>query len=335
MKNRSFLIAFGICVVAQGVLAGCTAKGSGTPVTPIPPSQTHLYVFNAPSTGGSIVSFPIAAAGNVAPVTSISGNLTGLNAPLFGTIDARGSLYAPNLNASSVTTYVAGSTGNEGPVTDLAGPYTGLGQPAGVAVAASGDYYVTNSAYGSPYTSVTEYAAGSTGNAVPLATIRGVATTLDTPAAIALDASNYIYVSNGIAASSGGWIAVFAPNSNGNIAPARVVQGGSTGLNGPTGVALDASGDLYVCNRFGNSVTVYAAGANGNVAPLRTISGSKTGLNAPAGLVVDSNGYLYVANNNAPSITVYAAGATGNVMPIRTISGTKTGLSKPYGVALY
>ena len=333
MKNRTLLMALAICVAAQGMLAGCTAKGSGS-VVPFPPNQTHIYVFNAGSTG-SITSYAIGAAGNVAPATSIAGNLTGLDEPLFGTINAAGSLFAPNFGIDSVTTYVAGSTGNIGPTGDLAGPYTGLGEPSGVAVASSGNYYVCNPEGGSTYTSVTEYAAGAGGNASPIATIRGAATTLSAPADVALDTSSYIYVSNNNASSGGGWIAIFAPNSNGNIAPARLIQGGSTGLNEPEGIALDASGNLYAANRAANSITVYAAGANGNVAPLRTISGSKTGLNSPTGVTVDSNGYVYVANNRTPSITVYASAATGNVAPVRTISGSSTGLNQPYGVTLY
>lgn len=337
MKSRSFLIALGIGVAAQAALAGCTAKGSGTPVTPFPPSQTHVYAFNAgqSSGGGSITSYPIAAVGNVTPATTISGNLTGLDTPLFGTINASGTAYAPNVNANSVTTYIAGSTGNIGPTGDLAGPNTGLGEPSGVGIATSGDYYVCNPEGGSAYTSVTEYAAGSSGNASPLATIRGAATTLNSPVDVALDSSTYIYVSNNSASSGGGWIAVFSPNSNGNIAPARLLQGSATGLNEPEGIALDTSGDLYVSNHAGNSVTVYAPGANGNVAPIRAISGSKTRLSGPTGIAVDSNGYIYVANNGTPSITVYASAATGNVVPIRTISGSSTGLNRPFGVALY
>lgn len=335
MKTRSHGTAFAICALGLGILGGCTAKGSGGSVNPFPPSQTHIYVFNAAPSGGSIASFPIGATGNVAPGTSIAGSLTGLDGPFYGTIGSAGSPYAPNAVANSVTTYAAGATGDTGPVTDLNGYSTGLATPYGVAIAASGDIYVTNAGGSSYATSVTEYPAGSNGNAAPIATISGAATTLYQPAAIAVDASSYVYVSNGLAASSGGWIAVFSPNSNGNIAPARLIQGGSTGLNGPTGIALDASGNLYVCNHFGNSVTVYAAGSNGNVTPSRTIGGSKTGLNAPRGIVVDSNGYVYVANSGTPSITVYANAVSGNVAPIRTIAGSNTGLNQPYGVAVY
>lgn len=334
MKSRWLPTTFAISVLAA-VVGGCTAKGSGGSVNPFPPSQAHIYVFNAAPNGGSIAGFPITAAGNVAPSTSISGNATGLDLPFYGTVGVSGTTYAPNSAANSVTTYLAGATGNAGPTSDLTGYSTGLGTPSGIAIASSGDFYVVNSQYGSPYTSVTEYPAGSTGNTAPIATIRGAATTLRSPADVALDATGYIYVSNGGASSGGGWIAVFSPNSNGNIAPARVIQGGSTGLSGPAGVALDASGNLYVCNHLGNSVTIYASGSNGNVTPARTISGSKTGLNAPRGVVIDSNGNVYVANAGTPSITVYAAAATGNVVPLRTISGSNTGLYQPYGLALY
>ena len=61
-------------------------------------------------------------------------------------------------------------------------------------------------------------------------------------------------------------------------------MGASTGLNGPTGIALDAAGNLYVANTLGNSITVYAPGASGDAAPVATISGGHTGLNGPIGI---------------------------------------------------
>ncbi len=50
---------------------------------------------------------------------------------------------------------------------------------------------------------------------------------------------------------------------------------------GPVGVALDATGILYVANWGANSTNVYAPSASGNVAPLRTIRGALTGRNHP------------------------------------------------------
>jgi len=60
---------------------------------------------------------------------------------------------------------------------------------------------------------------------------------------------------------------VFAANASGNAAPLRTISGSATGLNVPSGIALDVSGNMYVANANGNSVTEYAAAAAGNVAP--------------------------------------------------------------------
>ncbi|MGQ0548671.1 MAG: beta-propeller fold lactonase family protein [Armatimonadota bacterium] len=155
------------------------------------------------------------------------------------------------------------------------------------------------------------------------------------PAPVPPAPTSELYVAN----NGNNSVTVYAATANGNIAPIRTISGGATGLNGPSGVALDGAGNLYVANFSpfpipSHSVTVYAAGANGNVAPIRTISGAATGLNMPADVVTDGVGTLYVANNGGNTVTVYGAGATGNVFPIRTIIGAATGLSGPTGLTV-
>jgi len=57
----------------------------------------------------------------------------------------------------------------------------------------------------------------------------------------------------------------------------------------PEGVAVDASGKIYVANAGrGSSITVYAANPSGtlNEAPLATITGTNTGLNVASGIAV-------------------------------------------------
>src|SRR5262249_12533967 len=62
-----------------------------------------------------------------------------------------------------------------------------------------------------------------------------------------------------------------------------------TGLNGPSALAVDAAGNLYVANFNGGTVSVFAPGST---APTATL----TGLRNPQALAVDARGNLFVAN---------------------------------------
>jgi sugar lactone lactonase YvrE len=137
-----------------------------------------------------------------------------------------------------------------------------------------------------------------------------------------------------------GSVTVYAAGATGNASPIQKLK-----IYAPTGIAVDASGKMYVTNFLVTStatpaaVSVYAAGATGNDPPLRTITGSKTGMFNPNGIALDPiNGDIYVANLNpsnvAPSVLIYAPDANGNVPPIGTITGAKTGLQFPGGLAL-
>jgi DNA-binding beta-propeller fold protein YncE len=75
-----------------------------------------------------------------------------------------------------------------------------------------------------------------------------------------------------------------------NVAPIRTIEGHKTQMHDPRGIALDASGNIYVtnqcCSRKQTSATIYAAGARGNAAPINIISGPNTGLNGPVGIAI-------------------------------------------------
>src|SRR5439155_211930 len=86
-----------------------------------------------------------------------------------------------------------------------------------------------------------------------------------------------LYVANHCANS----ITVYAPGANGDVAPDRAIVGDQTGLSSPSGLALDASGRIYVTNQgdlFGEnaSVEIFSSGASGNAAPLARIAGGST-----------------------------------------------------------
>ena len=90
-------------------------------------------------------------------------------------------------------------------------------------------------------------------------------------------------------------------------------------MNGPTGLAVDASGNLFVSNFNANAVQVY----NPAHKLIRRIS---NGVNQPYGLAVDGLGFLHVANYGGGTVTRYDS--TGKLV------GTQIGFVNPIFLAV-
>jgi sugar lactone lactonase YvrE len=74
-------------------------------------------------------------------------------------------------------------------------------------------------------------------------------------------------------------------------------------LNFPAGLAVDASGNLYVANEDGQNILVYSSA----YAQQRTKTITQ-GLNFPQGVAIDPYGNLWVSNNAGANVTEYTAG---------------------------
>jgi hypothetical protein len=150
------------------------------------------------------------------------------------------------------------------------------------------------------------------------------------PVALAIDPSGSLYVAvqnlGYGGATTGNEIDVWEGDWHGGEgvgAPSRVITGPNTGLEFPSGMAFDTSGNLYVLN--GLSITVYPPGANGNVSPIRTIrSHPADNFLYNQGIALDVYGNLYVSQGEPARILVFAPGAYGDVVPIRIIQGDQT-----------
>jgi sugar lactone lactonase YvrE len=283
-------------------------------------------------------------------------------------------IYVSNNGSNSVTLYPLGAGGNIAPLATVAGGNTGLSRPRGIAFDEPGNLYVANSTGGDGTGSITEYAAGSTGDVAPTVTIAGSNTGLADPRGLAFDASGRLFAANasiltvssyaaggagkadpistlitpegtfGVAFDGAGrlylttaglpGVAVYAAGANGNAAPIATIAGANTGLSQPRGIAFDGSGRLYVVDQ-GNRAAVFAAGATGNVSPVALIAGPSTGLNSPFGVIVDALGRVYVTNEVGNSVTVYASGASGDATPVTTIAGSNTGLDGPLFIGIF
>jgi len=326
-----------------------------------PKGATTVYSNSAEFPTGNITVYPPLATGtgilNEAPVATIGGSKTLIDDPAGVAVDSDGNLYVANAQGNPfaakknvekgrVTVYRAGSDGNVAPIATISGSKTGLSYPLGIALDSSGNIYVTNTYTGNtkgspPNSSITVYAAGSNGNAAPIAVIAGGNTGLDYPQGIALDSSGNLYV-EGFVNGVGSSVNVYPARSNGNVSPAATIAGADTELDLPIGIALDSGGNIYVSNGFGGptqrgSVTVYRAGSSGDAIPINVITSNNTGINDASSIAVDSSGNIYLANDfpfGVGSIDIYPAGSYATGPPIATIAGDSTELSDPFGVAL-
>ena len=227
-----------------------------------------------------------------------------------------------NSACNTVTEYPIGAAGNAAPTF----PQTGLCNPTGIAVDSNKNVYITNRGHNDEViSSVTEYAAGSNGDAPPISTIVGPHTGLDLPTGLAV-LNEKIYVTNdGSDNGDSDSITVYAAGSTGDAAPIATISGSKTRLDSPAGVAVDNNGNIYVVNPGNNTVSIYSAGSNGNVAPSAIISGFDTGLDSPVSVALDANANIYVGN--IASLTEYAAGSNGDAIPVGNISNKALGIA--------
>jgi uncharacterized protein (TIGR03437 family) len=179
-------------------------------------------------------------------------------------------------------------------------------------------------------------------------------------AGIALDAAGNLYIADNYAGigviskvSTGGIISTVA---GGGTLAGSFADGGpatSASLNSPTGVAVDAAGNLYIAEVFANRVRkVSTTGTITTVAGPGSTNGTlgdggpatSATLNLPVGVALDSGGNLYIAdygNNRVRKVSVTTGtittvagsgstnGAVGDGGP-----ATSATVSGPAGVAL-
>jgi hypothetical protein len=199
------------------------------------PSQTNAVAFDStgrlfvtaalPEGGRTIDVFAPGANGCATPERKIA-DYGGL------AIDSNNVLYVATRTRPTIDIFPSGSSMMEA---QIGGSKTGLQAPNTVAVDASRNVYVFDTATAT----ISEFAAGATGNVAPIRTIAGSKTGLSGGNGFSFGlavskASGKIFVSNpGTNAILG-----FAATASGNVAPTQTIAGSATGLGDPLGVAL-------------------------------------------------------------------------------------------------
>jgi uncharacterized protein (TIGR03437 family) len=246
-----------------------------------------------------------------------------LNAPAGVAVDTKGNVYIADtgnhvirmVNSSGTISTIAGSNslgagyaGDTGAATSAQ-----LFSPTAVVVDSAGNFYIADSG-----NNVIRQVVGTTIN-----TVVGSFTTfiqLNHPTGLALDASGALYIAdtnnrriikfaNGVATQIAG---NGTTQSSGDNGPAT-----KAGIDDPTGVCIDASGNLYITDTFNSKIRrVTPDGIITTVAGTgrATYSGDagpaiNAGLNFPRAVAADANGNVYVADTSNNVIRLLTSSA--------------------------
>jgi DNA-binding beta-propeller fold protein YncE len=269
----------------------------------VDPQNREIYTVNN-DTMDTMVVFGPDARGNVTPSREL--NVDHGSWGLF--LDKKNDEIAiTTQHINKISIYRRTASGKEAPLRILQGPSTVLADPHGVYIDSKNDEIVVAN-HGSWHLERTDSdPRWYTGNDIVSSLIPSTGR-IDLPS-----------------------ISVFARTAKGDTAPIRRIQGAKTGLNLPSGVAVDdVRNEIVVANDGGNAVLIFSRTASGDVAPIRKIAGPATGLKNPSGVSIDvEHDELWVSNWGDHSANVYARSATGNVAPLRTIRSAPRGAPMP------
>jgi sugar lactone lactonase YvrE len=115
-----------------------------------------------------------------------------------------------------------------------------------------------------------------------------------------IDANGNLFLTSNLSGSTYGMFEIPASSPNAN--PTQL--GGS--FNTSNGVALDTSGNVYVCEDGGVNDIKEISAASGYT----TVTTPVTGLNSPTGVAVDGSGNIFVADGNGISIKEFTASSS-------------------------
>ena len=279
----------------------------------------------------------------------------GFGSPEGVAVDAVGNVYVAETSANTIRkiarsgqiTTLAGLAGSAGS-SDGTGSAARFNHPAGIAVDAAGNVIVADAANdairkitaGGVVTTIAGL-AGSPGSTDGV----GSAARFKFPAAVAVDGAGVIYVAdqfNGTIReiTPGGAVSTLAGNPEEvddiDIFVSADGTGSAARFIGPSGIAVDGAGNIYVADTISHTIRhVTAAGVVTTFAgsPAQAGLGDGAGRDArfhwPYDVAVDDAGNLYVADQDNHAVRrITPAGM------VSTVAGRESGLNYPSGIAV-
>lgn len=289
------------------------------------------------------------------------GTLARFNTPSAVAVAANGTIYVADMenhtiraiSPAGVVTTVAGKPGDEG-WADGTGSTARFRGPTGVAVDAAGNVFVAD--YGNhvirritPGGVVTTFAGEPM--AAGSADGTGITARFNSPWGIAISPDGSIFVTDRVNSTirkitPAGVVSTFAGRAG---SPGPTDGAGTLArFGGPTGIAVDQNGTLYVTDDVAHTVRrITAAGIVSTLAGAVLDSGSNNGTGAaaqfyaPRGIAVDAAGMVYVADTyNSMIRKIDASGGTTTWIGQPGLFGNSSGtgpqarLFWPMGVAV-
>jgi len=290
---------------------------------------------------------------STAVALTVSGGGTALiQYPASITVDASGNSYVADTSGNTIQKITpAGVVSTLAGLTDVAGSQDGAGsnarfnQPGGLAVDGSGNVYVADTGNATirkitPSGIVSTLAGSATRGNQDGA---GSAASFRAPSGIAVDSAGNLYVADTFSATIR---KITASGSVSTLAGTAGSRGDADGtgsaaqFNNPSGVAVDAAGNVYVADTYNQTIRkITPTGMVTTLAGSVGISGGNDGtgiyalFNQPGGLAVDASGNVYVADTGNATIRKITPG--GVVITLAGVPGIAGLGDSAGGIALF
>ncbi len=229
------------------------------------------------------------------------------------------------ISSSGVVTTFAGSAGRIGSANGIGTTASFFG-PQGVSADGSGNVYVTENSHTIRRVTSTAVVSTIAGLTSVNGATDGVGTTarFSVPSGVAVDAAGNLYVADSSnhtirKITSNGTVTTFAGSPG--LPGTADGTGTAARFNLPSGVAVDAAGDVYVADFANHSIRkISGSGVVTTLAGTPGTSGANNGVGTaarftyPSGIAVDGAGKIYVADQGSHTIRAITTGGVVTVL---------------------
>ena len=314
------IVPGGNCAIGTVYTAGQTCTVDFT-FTPAHPGLRYGAVSLTDASGANLANGYVYGTGNGPQVVWAPGTQStigaGISSPVGAAVDGNGNIFLADMGNNSVEEILAsdGSTRTVGT----------FPLPDDVAVDGSGNVFVISNR-----TTVSEILAVN-GSVPANPTILTLYTNFTALNGMKVDANGNVFLANSFA--SGINSAIYEVMAvNGSIPASPTVVTVVSGIGGPTGVAIDVQGNVYVSDEDGN--TVYEVMAVNGTIPANPVTRTLvSGFAEPTNVALDGAGNLFVPNFGDHTVKEILA-VNGTIPANPTVLTLSTALGTPQGLTV-